>query len=181
VVSESSGNSILNGDFELGQVGWRSGDNIRRGSIVHGGEWAAHLYPGGTSKLVFSQEVWVPPDRPVLNYYYWISVAQNEPWPCDANVVRVLIDGVMVAEHQICSETDTGGWTALSIDLSESKNQPVMLVFTSTTMDVCGSFTGMLFIDDIAFTATALGDTPESPRGRTADATELLGSRFCSR
>jgi hypothetical protein len=125
--------------------------------------------------------VWVPPDRPVLNYYYWISVAQNEPWPCDANVVRVLIDGVMVAEHQICSETDTGEWAVHSIDLSESKNQPVMLVFTSMTLDVCGSFTGVLFIDDIDFTATALGDTPEPPRGPVVHPTEVHGVELCSR
>lgn len=181
VVSEPSGSSIVNGDFEMGQIGWRSSYIIRQGGIAHGGEWAAHFAPGGTSTLVFSQEVWVPTDRPVLNYYYWINVAQNEPWACDANVVRVLIDGVMVAEHQLCGETDTGGWVAYSIDLSESKNQPAMLVFTSMTMDICGSFTGMLFIDDIAFTATALGDTPQPPRRHAVNTMDLRGSRICSR
>jgi hypothetical protein len=177
VISESLGNAIVNGDFEAGPVGWNPNHYISRDDefpfndeqwwaqlTPHGGRWAAAASFTELHFDTLSQELWVPADRPFLNYYYWVSSNDG----CDrSGTVRVLIDGAAITEYVLCEETDTGGWLAHSIDLSASRNRPVMLVFAGLTYNVCGG-TSLLLIDDVSFTSARIAEAPLPGRRATA-------------
>lgn len=144
---------IPNGDFEQGPVYWQESSTngwplvslaADASVAAHSGEWIAWLGGDTLETSVIQQEVTLPAGAPVLAYWHWIS----SKYSCSYDVARVRINGVVVNQYALCSDTDTGGWAPHTVSLAAYAGQTVMLGIEAQTSSITDS---VLLIDDVTF------------------------------
>ena len=149
---------VVNGNFETGATGWAQfsthGWTLIRttfpGSVTaHSGSWAVWLGGDYDEVSYVRQQVTVPPSRPFLAYWHWISSKDA----CGQDFGGVMINNSTVVDiYNLCSTTNTGGWVKHVINLSAYAGQSVSLQIRASTN---GSLNSNLFVDDVAFQSSA--------------------------
>lgn len=164
--------TLVNGNFESGPTGWTEYSDHGWDLIVtsfpgtitpHGGSWAVWLGGEYDDVSYIQQQVTVPPATPYLGYWHWIASADV----CGFDFASVRINGGAVSTYDLCSSVNTGGWVKRVINLGAYAGQSVTLQFRVSTDS---SDNSNLFIDDVAFQATAaltLDDADAAPVGLT--------------
>jgi hypothetical protein len=151
----ASATDLSNGDFEDGPVDWFQSSSNENDLIIsnffapHSGFWVALMgddWGTGTYDETASiqQQVQVPPDRPVLDYWYWI-VSEDV---CGFDSASILIDNTEVQDYDLCMATETPGWTNAGVDLTSYAGQTVTLTLGVETDSSLAS--GIVF-DDLSF------------------------------
>ncbi len=149
--------SIVNGDFESGNTGWV--EYSLQGWVLilnssemwvtpHAGSWAAWLAGDHYEISYIQQQVTVPAAAPYLSYWRWIYSEDL----CGYDFGGVIVNGVVVEGYDLCDATSTSGWVKHAVNLSAYAGQSVSLQIRAETD---GSLISDLFIDDVAFQATA--------------------------
>lgn len=155
--------ALRNGDFEQGANGvWREfsfqGFNLigeedgllePAGIPAHSGEWAVWLGGADDETAYIEQQVTVPPDRPILRYYHWIT----SPDACGNDFGGVVLNTSSVVDtYDLCIPTVTNGWEAHTVDLRAFAGQTVTL---QIRLETNGSEPSSIFVDDVAFVAAS--------------------------
>jgi M6 family metalloprotease-like protein len=156
-------NTILNGDFEAGQVSWTEFSTHGWSLIInsgfpgtvtpHGGSWAVWLGGDYNDTSSISQTVMIPAGRSQLHFWYWIGSEDV----CGYDYFRVYADATLVGSWDLCSTTTTSGWTKTSIDLSALAGSSKEIKFAVITD---GSLNSNLFLDDVSFEVLAATSQP---------------------
>jgi hypothetical protein len=151
---------LENGDFESGPTAWQEYSANDRDLIVttfpsgvtpHGGSWAAWLGRAHDETAYIRQQVIVPPGATALTYWHWIL---SEDW-CGWDFGRVLMNGVVVDDYDLCTDENTGGWVKHSVDVSAYAGQTVSL---QIEVETDGSYISDLVVDDVSFVSSTLGE-----------------------
>jgi hypothetical protein len=154
-VTQSSGPSLCNGDFEQGSGvcwteysthGWSIivSSGFPGGLTPRSGSWAAWLGGDDDDLSYVEQQVAVTAGSPYLAYYHWIASSDA----CGYDYGGVLVNGSTVDAYDLCSSQNTGGWVQHVVNLSAYIGQTVTLQIRAET-DASGN--SNLFIDDVAF------------------------------
>lgn len=143
--------SLPNGDFEGGPTAWEEHSAQGRQLILHqddlpvpphGGDWAAWLGGADDEVAFISQTVSVPAGA-VLTYWEWISSTDA----CGCDFATVKVNGADLQTRDLCLDTNTGGWTHRTVDLSAYAALTVALQISVTTdMFLVSDY----FVDDVA-------------------------------
>jgi secreted trypsin-like serine protease len=157
-------NLMHNGDFEQGADGtWTEksknfGDtgalivhrNGVQGVIPRSGDYLAWL--GGDDDEISQlwQTVTIPSSNPALQFY--VQSFSNDL--CGYDSLKLLLDGTVVASRDLCTSTNTTGWTRLEIDLDNWASQTVKLELSVSTDK---SVPSSLFVDDISLLGSNAG------------------------
>lgn len=160
---------IHNGDFEQGADGtWteksknfgETGALILHRNGVQGlsprsGDYLAWL--GGEDDEISQlwQTVTIPTSNPALRFY--IQAFSNDS--CGYDSLSLLINDKVVSNMDLCTSTNTSGWTQVQAKLNNWAGQTVKLELRVSTDDTIPS---SLFIDDISL----LGDNPNPAMSR---------------
>ncbi len=148
---------LPNGNFEQGRMVWQEYSekgyeilyNINQtgnAAPPYEGGWAAWL-GGAYDEISFIQQrVLIPMDAPTLIYWHWIDSEDR----CGYDFAGVLINGTVVDVYPLCSQSNTHGWVAYTVDLSQYAGQTVTLQIRAETD---GSNNSNLFVDQVAFQA----------------------------
>lgn len=149
---------LQNGDFELGNQYWSEYSSLRyrlilegeelQSVIPHGGEWAAWLGGKNNETSELSQRIKVPPETPVLRYWYR-TIADAD---CGMDIASVLIDDDLFEQLHLCKLADVD-WTLRFIDLRQYSGHIITIKFRLDT-DRNGRHSN-LFLDDIAWVAAS--------------------------
>jgi len=149
--------SLLNGDFEQGQVHWNEYSQQGWATILpaeylpvtpRSGNWAAWL--GGDYDEVngIGQTIRISSSQPILTFYYWIASADI----CGYDVAMVTVDLEEVVDaYWLCNDNETYGWVRRTVDLTgyaEWEIELDILVGTDVTLN------SNLFIDDVTLTGS---------------------------
>lgn len=110
----------------------------------HGGSWAAWLGGDDDEISYIQQQVTVSAGSSYLAYWHWID---SEDF-CGYDFGRVLVNGTVVDQYDLCSSQNTGGWLKHVVNLSAYQGQSVTLQIRAETDS---SFISKLFVDDVAF------------------------------
>jgi hypothetical protein len=163
--------SLINGAFEQGPgVGWAESstndfalvlDDFETSGggqaiVPHGGSWAVWLGGWENEISVLSQQITVNAGMPFLTYYHIIS---SDEGTCDNDAAGVDINGATVKAYDLCAATETGDWVKQSINVAAYAGQTVLLEFWAQTdgnLDLSS-----LFLDDVAFAASAAAAAPQ--------------------
>jgi hypothetical protein len=154
---------IVNGDFENGSTGWVEYSTHGWPIIVttftgtvsaHSGTHAAWLGGEDDDTSYVEQQVTVNGSIPYLTYYHWIASADV----CGYDFGGVLVNGSVVDTYNLCSTANTNGWVKHSVNLSAYINQTVTIQIRVETDSLTNS---NLFVDDVAFAASAVVDQEE--------------------
>jgi bacillolysin len=157
IKNPTSGNSLVNGNFESGQTAWTEysshGYTIIRPAAnlpknPHSGSWAAWLGGAFDEVSFVQQQVTVPAGAPYLAYWHWID--SNDICGYDFGGVIVNSSNV-VNVYDLCSSKNTGGWVKHVVNLSAFAGQMVLLQIRAETDS---SLNSNLFIDDVSFQST---------------------------
>jgi hypothetical protein len=169
----NSGSDFVNGNFEAGSTGWTQYSShgwalIRTsfpGSVrPHSGNWAVWLGGDYNDISYVRQQVTVPPSRPYLAYWHWIASEDL----CGYDYGGVVVNNTVVNSYTLCSANNTGGWVKRTVNLSAYAGQSVSLQIREETD---GSLNSNLFVDDVAFQATASAQASSAgPGGDPASA-----------
>ncbi len=152
---------LVNGDFESGRTGWieysSNGwiliDDITGLPVTpHGGIWAAWLGGDNDEISIIHQQVVIPLSKPYLCYWYWID-SEDE---CGYDFGGVVLDTDAVNVYDLCTSTNTGGWTRQVVDLGAYSGQNVELQIRAETDEMLLS---NLYIDDVTLASTRPGLT----------------------
>lgn len=144
---------LLNGDFEQGRSVWTEyslkgwtlivqGTSLPGGVTPHSGTWAAWLGGDSDETSYIEQQVFVSPTLPHLKYFRWISSADT----CGFDVAKVMVNGTVVEQFDLCTGNQTPTWTYTSVSLVDYIGQTVTLRIQVTTD---GSSNSNLFLDDL--------------------------------
>ncbi|MEW5868602.1 MAG: hypothetical protein AB1894_04950, partial [Chloroflexota bacterium] len=153
-ITNTSG--LDNGDFEQGAgVGWQETSSTGQTLVLssglpvaaHGGSWAARLGVVNNETSRLYQQVTIPSSNHHLNFWYWIDSADV----CGYDYAYVIVNSTTMQTWDLCTTTNTGGWTKATLDLSAYIGQTVTLEF-QVSNDIV--YTSNLFIDDVAFAAS---------------------------
>lgn len=149
---------VPNGDFEQGPViwteysthGWDLIVTDFPGSVTpHSGSWAVWLGGDFDDISYVQQQVTVPSGCPYLAYWHWIASQDY----CGYDFGGVIINGSTVVDvYNLCSSANTGGWVKHVVNLSSYAGQSVSL---QIRVETDGSLNSNLFVDDVAFQASA--------------------------
>jgi hypothetical protein len=154
-----TGGLFPNGDFEQGPVIWQEYSSngwelivqeLSEGVTPYDGTWAAWLGGDLDEISIIQQQITVPADRPYLSYYHWIASADY----CGYDFGGVLVNDVVIAVYNLCTDTNTGGWVKKVVDLSAYAGQSVEIQIRA---ECDSSLNSNLFIDHVAFQSSALG------------------------
>jgi kumamolisin len=97
------------------------------------------------------QQVAVPPSSPYLAYWHWIASADD----CGFDFAKVIVNGSAVTDlYDLCNANNTNGWVKHAVDLSAYAGLSVSIRIQAETDS---SLNSNLFVDDVAFQATAAG------------------------
>lgn len=172
-------NPIVNPGFESGATGWTQysthgwtlilNSGYPTGVTPHGGSWLVWLGGDYDEISYIQQQVTVPASTPYLSYWHWIASQDS----CGYDFGGVLVNGTVVSVYNLCSSQNTGGWVKHVVNLSAYANQSVTLQIR-TEMD--SSLNSNLFVDDVAFQATAAVN--EAPFVSEVGWGETTASRF---
>jgi subtilisin family serine protease len=165
-VTQSSGPSLCNGDFEQGSGvcwteysthGWSIISTSFPGSVSpRSGSWAAWLGGDYDDLSYVEQQVAVTAGSPYLAYYHWIASSDA----CGFDYGGVLVNGLVVDVYDLCSSQNTGGWVHHVVDLSAYIGQTVTLQIRVETDSTDNS---NLFIDDVAFQSSPTASGSAAP------------------
>lgn len=151
-------NPVPNGDFELGRVAWAEYSGTSGAVLIlnsgfptevspHGGSWAAWLgqhifFPLDES---ITQTVYIPPNRTMLHFWYWIKSVEPNP---TYDYFKVFIqEADPFINWPLYTGTNTWGWVERTIDLSAYAGDNVIMIFnTHNDWD----FASWIFLDDIS-------------------------------
>jgi hypothetical protein len=154
--------AIVNGDFELGALGWR-GPWRRPTPVYHSrelggvepfsGAWAARI--NGDLSDLYQEGIVVPRDRPYLTYWRRVSrvVGECDPARHISRLGIVVLDETLLFARDVitmCTDTD---WEQHIIDLSPIAGRPIRIGFSFGPGD-SGAFWpqgSALFLDDFRF------------------------------
>ena len=162
ITPEMNQNPILNGDFELGPVNWEQYSTHGYDVIVYifppsvtpyNGTWAAWLGGVYDDTSYIQQQVSVSSQLPYLSFWYWIASGDA----CGYDFGSVRVNGSMVLQYDLCSNTSTGGWVQRVLNLSAYAGTTVMLQLRAECDD---SFNSNLFIDQVAFQSAPMANNP---------------------
>lgn len=165
--------SLLNGDFEQGpSVGWQEYSSNGWAIVTHvsglpntlpppGGQWAAWLGGDHYEISYIEQEVTVPTDRPYLTYSHFLA---SEDY-CGYDFAGVLVNGAVVDVYDLCSDTNSTGWSQHAVNLNAYRGQTVAL---QIRVETDGSLFSSLYVDNVGFSASAAAaqaqaGAPQSP------------------
>jgi predicted secreted protein len=162
---------ISNSGFESGRDGsWSESSSngyqlivpsstLPDGMLPHSGDWAVWLGGAPSETSILSQEVYVPPTATTLDYWYWIGSADV----CNDDYASVYFGSLALRIYNLCTSTNTGGWTYGQINITGWRNQTVDLRFVA---ELDGDDNNSnFFLDDVSFsTEVALPDSSASPR-----------------
>jgi hypothetical protein len=169
---------VVNGDFEDGRTGWTEHSDsgyylivrdFPSGVAPHSGNWAAWLGWAHQDTSYVKQQVTVPPGGPYLGYWHWI---RSDDF-CGNDFGRVVINGFTVDRYDLCTAENTGGWVKHVVDLNAYAGQTVELRIQAETDSVLRS---NLFVDDVAFQASALAMRRDSTTLDTWDGVSASGT-----
>jgi serine protease len=148
-------NPIVNPGFESGHTGWTEYSALGYDLIMnpfpvtpHGGSWAAWLGGDHNEDSYIQQSVTVPAATPYLSYWHWID---SEDF-CGWDFGSVQVNGTTVNEYTLCASANTNGWVQRTVNLGAYAGQTVSLRIRVVTDS---SFVSSLFVDDVAFQASA--------------------------
>ena len=161
---------IDNGSFESGRDGsWGefssngyrlilTSSELPDGMLPHSGGRAVWLGGAPDEMSILSQTVRVPSTATTLNYWYWIGSSDA----CDDEYAYVRFDWLALRIYNLCSSTNTGGWTHGQINVTGWRNQTVDLYFIA---ELDGDDNNSnFFLDDVSFsTEAALPDASGPP------------------
>jgi hypothetical protein len=177
LVSQMSGGTITNGDFEQGHVGWTEYSTHGYELILpaeqliippYDGTWAVWLGGDFDEISYIQQQVVVPSSNPYLSYWYWIGSQDI----CGYDFGSVLINGIVKDEYSLCASNNTGGWVKRVIDLSIYAEQSVSLQIRAECDDFLNS---NLFIDHVGFQSTPTSENQPSEFMNAIDTSILKG------
>ena len=163
---------LRNGNFESGATGWIEYsllgyrlifNSSELGILPHGGNWAAWLGGDHDEVSYIQQQVTVPAAAPYLSYWHWVESEDV----CGYDFGGVLVNGTVVEVYTLCDTTNTYGWVKRAVNLSGYAGQSVALKIQAET-DY--SLLSSLYIDDVAFQATAATSLETSTPGYTPGA-----------
>jgi hypothetical protein len=146
--------TIINGDFEQGHVGWSeyssAGYDLIYGGVdwAHSGSWIAYL--GGYHNAVdqLYQDVTITASEPFLHFYGWI----NSEDACGFDNFFLVFGGDMVGYVSLCEENNTGGWSHFIADMSDYVGSTETLVFD---VETDGSLYSDFYLDTVYMSASA--------------------------
>ena len=157
--STAVANPIKNGDFELGNNGdWFEISLNNLPLIVstpdfpitpRSGSWGTWLGGMDSEVSTIKQFVVLPTNGPIYLHFYY-QIGSQEISDCAADYADVRVNSISVWELGMCAATQTGGWTAGSIDLSGYSGQTIALEFRVATDWLLSS---SMFIDDVSLQA----------------------------
>ncbi|MEZ4641581.1 MAG: S8 family serine peptidase [Chloroflexota bacterium] len=145
-------NPFTNAGFESGTIGWTESSSngwdlitsiLPVGLTAHGGSWLAWLGGDDNETSTIQQQVPVPASGSYLAYYHWIDSADS----CGFDVASVRVNGATVAQYDLCSSQNTGGWVKKVVNLGSYAGQSVTLQIRVVTN---GSLPSSLFVDDFS-------------------------------
>jgi hypothetical protein len=148
------GSQFINPGFEQGTTGWvvqsNQGDNVVTNVKAHTGQFSAGLGNGNNNRTAsIAQQVFVPFDRYVVQYYQFID--SDELCPTGNNkfdYVTIFINGAEFDDYNICAGISSPNWEKWFINLSSYKGTSVviMLRFISD-----GTLSSAVYVDDFSF------------------------------
>ncbi len=148
---------LINGDFELGHVGWVEYSSNGWEIIIfeneytppaYNGEWFAWLGGDYDDTSYVSQTFTVPLGLSYLHYWYWVD-SEDE---CGYDYFQININNNVFYTKDLCYEKNTGGWLQGVTNLSSFSGQTISLKF-EVKNDL--SFISNIFLDDIFISNTA--------------------------
>jgi hypothetical protein len=149
---------VQNGDFELGQTGWRATSTSNRAGIIgserpHSGNQSASLCGYNDCDEALAQTISLPKDARMLSLSYYISITTQETRHAFdfLNVELRAPDGKIVqAIGRLSDGSPTDTWRRSSFDLSSYAGKTIDLVFRAS----CGKIRPTkFFVDDIEITS----------------------------
>jgi hypothetical protein len=150
-------NSLVNGDFEQGHVGWTEystygWDIVMEATSLpvspHGGSWLAWLGGDYDETSSVSQSITIPAGMPYLHYWYWIA---SEDY-CGYDYFWIKFGSTTLLTNDLCETNSTGGWVEGVLNLAAYAGSTNTLKFEATTDS---SLNSNLFLDDISFSGSA--------------------------
>lgn len=85
-----------------------------------------------------------------LHYWYWIASEDM----CGYDYAGVFVNGSLLKQYDLCSNSNTGGWVHQLLDLNAYAGTTITLTFAATTD---GSLNSNFLLDDVSIgAATAL-------------------------
>jgi len=157
--AQSNVNVIQNGDFEQGAGNaWQESSTQGWALIMqandlpiptHGGNWSAWLGGDNNEIATISQQVQVPTQQTTLRYYAWSKSSDI----CGYDFGRVLVNETVVELFDLCTDTDSNGWSLHTVGLSQYAGQTIALRFRVETDISNGS---SLFVDDMTLGSSQL-------------------------
>jgi hypothetical protein len=158
-----SDGTIRNPGFELGNNGdWATSTTSGVGNIflhtgAHSGNWLAWL--GGMHNEVgyIEQTVYIPPDRPYLTYWGWISSAEAS---CGGDYVWFFAGSAALYGYNLCTPYNSSSWGQGWVNFSAYAGTTQRIRIQVQTNSALLS---SLYLDDFAFAASPpTGLTSES-------------------
>jgi serine protease len=151
-------NPVVNPGFESGPTGWTEfsshgwdvivNSGFPPGVSPHSGSWAAWLGGDYDDTSYIQQQMTIPPDTAYLRYWHWIASEDSCGW----DYGRVVVNGTNVHSYDLCTSQNTNGWVQKVVNLSAYAGQNVTL---RLEVETDGSLNSNLFVDDVAFQASA--------------------------
>ncbi|MEW5871816.1 MAG: C1 family peptidase [Chloroflexota bacterium] len=146
----------VNGNFEQGAgAGWQESSSNSQALILnsglpiipHSGSWLGRLGVLNSELSRLYQQVTVPSSSHNLSFWYWSDSADV----CGYDYFYAMVNSTTLQTWNLCTTTNTGGWTQVTLDLSAYAGQNVTLEFRVSTDS---SLLSTLYIDDVAFTSS---------------------------
>lgn len=147
-----------NGNFDAGAITWQEFSAQEEMLIVkaitanvnaHSGEWIAWLGGINGEVSLVKQQVTIPNQTPVLQFWQWIDSKDK----CGFDFAGVLVNDTVIEKFDLCSATQTNGWKLHTIALNAYARQTVEIQIRAETNDRVSS---SLLVDDVTVTSTAL-------------------------
>ncbi|HQN43891.1 MAG TPA: M6 family metalloprotease domain-containing protein [Anaerolineaceae bacterium] len=153
-------NPIRNGTFEAGADGnwsqYSSGgwplitQTLPGGVAPHGGSWAVWMGGAPSETAQLTQSGISMAGARYLHYWYWIASEDM----CGYDYAGVFVNGSLLKQYDLCSNSNTGGWVHQLLDLNAYAGTTITLTFAATTD---GSLNSNFLLDDVSIgAATAL-------------------------
>ena len=144
--------AVTNGNFEAGGASWSQYSSNGYALITtslpisaHNGSYAAWLGGDDYETSLLTQTGINMSGVRYLHFWYFIG---SEDY-CGYDFGRVWINGVVIKTYNLCSSTNSSGWTHQVIDLQSYTGNTISLEFSATT-DVV--FNSNFFVDDVSIT-----------------------------
>lgn len=153
----STGDPLVNGDFELGNTGWLASSsrnfplitNLSLPTTPRSGAWLAWLGRGNSEQSYLSQ-VFDVPNTTTATLQYFIQTRSSEA-NCSTDLAWVYVNGSLKNTIKLCSSQVLSTWTQQTIDLSAYRGLSVHLQFIVINND---SNPSSLLIDDVSLVTT---------------------------